>query len=239
MLILPAIDILDGKCVRLRQGDFQSPTVYSDSPEATARMFLSSGFPFLHVVDLDGARDGTGRNTEAIASLVAIKGISVQTGGGVRNNDDVKRLLNIGVQRIVTGSVAVKDPETVLRWISEYGPHRFTIALDLRGDTIATEGWTTDDHHSVQDLIGWYQEPGNIPILCTDIERDGMMSGPNIDLYRKLLAGFPGIELIASGGISSIDDVKLLRGAGVSATVIGKALYEGAIDLDDLRKLND
>ncbi|HEX9614030.1 MAG TPA: 1-(5-phosphoribosyl)-5-[(5-phosphoribosylamino)methylideneamino]imidazole-4-carboxamide isomerase [Bacteroidota bacterium] len=237
MLILPAIDILNGRCVRLMQGDFRAPTVYSGSPAETARSFMEQGFSFLHVVDLDGARDGTVRNSAALQSLLAIEGLKVQAGGGIRTAGDVEKLLSIGVQRIVTGSVAVRDPESVLRWVREFGSDRFTIALDVRGDTVATNGWTTHDRQSLHDLITWYLESGVPSILCTDIERDGMLTGPNIGLYRRLLKDFPGIELIASGGISSLEDIRALQAAGVQAAVVGKALYEGAIRLQDLLDL--
>ncbi|MEX1139933.1 MAG: 1-(5-phosphoribosyl)-5-[(5-phosphoribosylamino)methylideneamino]imidazole-4-carboxamide isomerase [Bacteroidota bacterium] len=239
MLILPAIDLLGGNCVRLQQGDFNSAKVYSNSPVETARSFVKQGFTYLHVVDLDGARDGTVRNAAAIRSLLGVEGLRIQAGGGIRNREDVERLLSVGVHRVVTGSVAVKDPATVLRWIDEFGPEHFTIALDLRGGSIATEAWTTHDRRSLRDLIGWYREARVISILCTDIERDGMMTGPNIDLYRNLLTAFPGIELIASGGISSFDDVDALQKAGIPAAVIGKALYEGRIRPADLKPLMD
>ncbi|MEX2115967.1 MAG: 1-(5-phosphoribosyl)-5-[(5-phosphoribosylamino)methylideneamino]imidazole-4-carboxamide isomerase [Bacteroidota bacterium] len=239
MLILPAIDILNGRCVRLRQGDFRTPTVYSDSPEATARAFMENGFTFLHVVDLSGARDGAVRDTTALASLLGLQGIRIQAGGGIRTKKDVEQYLQIGVHRIVTGSAAIKNPETVLRWIAEFGPQRFTIALDVRDGFIATEGWTAVDGRSLHDLIRWYREAGVTSFLCTDIERDGMLTGPNVDFYKNLLSSFDGIELIASGGISSLADVEDLRGADVPAVVIGRAFYEGRIDPLQLKALAD
>jgi phosphoribosylformimino-5-aminoimidazole carboxamide ribotide isomerase len=236
MLIYPAIDIYEGKCVRLEQGDYAAQTTYSTSPVETARAFLDEGLPFLHIVDLEGAQSGRIVNRKAIESILRIPRVHAEVGGGIRSRADISYLFTAGAARIVVGSAAVKTPHLVQEWLCEFRSERFVIAVDVRGGLVAHSGWLAKAQLTPPTFIESMAQFGLTQFLCTDIERDGMLGGPNRKLYAALKREFPRLDFIASGGISSVSDIEYLQMAGASGVVIGKALYEGRIQPSDLRR---
>lgn len=236
MLIYPAIDIRGGRCVRLAQGNFDAETRYGD-PIDQACAFAAAGAEWIHVVDLDGAKDGAARQRRLIGAIVEGARINVQCGGGVRSAADVETLLDLGVARVVVGSTAVKRPEDVLAWLERFGTERLCAAFDVRasGDsfTVATEGWTQASGIALNDAIQRYPENILRHALVTDVSRDGMLSGPNTALYADLFARFPHLAVQASGGVSSLADLAALRRSGAAGAIIGRALYEKRFTLED------
>lgn len=232
MIIYPAIDLIDGAVVRLHKGDFEQKTTYGTDPVAVAHAYAEAGATWLHLVDLDGAKDPANRQIGIVADIIARTGLNVQTGGGIRARSDVEALLAAGAARVVIGSLAVRDPATVKTMIRDFGAERICLAADviIQNDAfmIAVSGWQEASKLSLHDFISDFQEDGLVHVLCTDIDRDGTMTGPNKDLYVEIKAGFPAIQLQASGGVSGIHD---LEGLGTDGVIIGKSLYEGAIDL--------
>jgi phosphoribosylformimino-5-aminoimidazole carboxamide ribotide isomerase len=238
MLIYPAIDIYQGKCVRLRQGDFAEQKVYSDSPVDVARSFLDEGLSFLHIVDLEGAKEGRIVNRRSIEAILRIPGIHAHVGGGIRTRDDISYLFIAGATRLVVGSVAVKSPHIVQDWLSEFRSERFVIAVDVRQGAVAHSGWLERANLTPSAFIDSMARFHATHFLCTDIDRDGMLAGPNPELYRSLKKEFPSLHFIASGGISQLADIQDLEGAGCSGAVVGKALYEGRLKSSDLASLS-
>ena len=236
MLIYPAIDIYQGNCVRLRQGDFDSQSLYSNSPSDAAISFCDAGLSSLHVVDLEGAKAGHIVNWEALVSILGISRIHAQVGGGIRTREDVFRLFDAGAKRVVIGSLAVDSPHIVEDWISEFGADRLVIAVDVRDGAIAHKGWLERANLSPSVFIDSMSRVGASRFLCTDINRDGMLGGPNLELYRSLVSEFPSIKLIASGGVSQMADIERLATTGCFAAVVGKALYEGRIAAEQLSR---
>lgn len=236
MLIIPAIDIYQGKCVRLRQGRFRDQTVYSESPVDVARSFRDAGFNYLHIVDLDGAKQGQVTNWKSLEQILALPGLKAEVGGGVRSNGDLQKLLQMGADRVVVGSIAVTLTSLVKKWIQDVGSRRIAIALDVQKGTIAHSGWQEQAEYSPNTFLLDMVNAGATTFICTDIDRDGMLEGPNIDLYKEIRQFFSSIELIASGGVSSLQDIEMLAKAGVSGVVVGKALYEGKIELTALQQ---
>jgi phosphoribosylformimino-5-aminoimidazole carboxamide ribotide isomerase len=234
MLIYPAIDIYDGKCVRLKQGDYAEQTVYSDSPVDVARRFLDNGFDHLHIVDLQGAREGRPVNDQVIRSILALKGVHAQVGGGIRRSEDVERLFEAGAYRIVLGSVAVQFPQRVHDWMQDYPGDRWVVAVDVRDGAVTHSGWLKQEPIGPSAFIGDMARAGATHFLCTRIERDGMLQGPDIGLS----GAFPGLRFIASGGVSRISDIQELKNAGCVGVIVGKALYEGRVKLDELAALS-
>lgn len=234
--IIPAIDLRDGRVVRLRQGDYAQQTTYSNDPGELARRYLHDGALWLHVVDLDGARSGKLDNLAVIRSMVA-DGLQVQAGGGVREEDDLRRLFDVGVQRVVLGSVAIREPETVACWLDTWGGDRITIALDTRRIddrwTLPSAGWTETEARTLDELAPWYAARGAHHLLCTDIERDGMLAGFNLDLYRHLADIAPQLAVQASGGVRSLADIRAARDVGVRGVILGRALLEGRFTLEE------
>lgn len=236
MLIFPAIDIFEGKCVRLRQGDYAAQTVYSGSPKEVAQSFLDAGLFRLHVVDLEGAKAGAVKNWRALESILSIHGVTVQVGGGVRKEEDVRRLLTIGVSRVIVGSVAVTSPSLVGEWLKTFGAERVAIALDIKEGQVAFGGWLKADGLSPHEFIDSMMKLGARTFICTDVERDGMLRGPNLPLYKQLTEAFPRLDFTASGGVSGVDDIRKLRHTKVRAVIVGKAIYEGRISLQELKQ---
>lgn len=240
MIVYPAIDLRGGRVVRLRQGDYAAETRYPDDPLEVARRYQLAGAAWIHLVDLDAARDGTMRHREVIAAIARDTGLSVQAGGGVRTGSDVAALLDAGVSRVVIGSLAVREPERVAGWIEDYGAARICIALDTRADEagrwrLPVAGWTEDSGLELDALIERYHTLAPIRhLLCTDIARDGMLAGPSLDLYRPLAARWPGLEVQASGGIRDSADIVAARAAGCAGAIVGKALLDGRVALEDL-----
>ena len=233
MRIIPAIDLQGGKCVRLYKGDFARVIEYSDDPVAVARDFSTLQVRELHIVDLDGARTGSQENQELVGKLCANTGLSVQLGGGIRNVDTVTDWLQRGVARCVIGSLAVTEPGLVADWMAEFGAGRIVIALDVSidesGPVVATHGWTRSSGVSLWDCIDALADAGMQHLLCTDISRDGAMSGPNFDLYADIVRRYPQLDLQASGGVRDAADLERLRDLEIPAAITGKALLDGRI----------
>jgi phosphoribosylformimino-5-aminoimidazole carboxamide ribotide isomerase len=235
MKIIPAIDVLDGKCVRLSQGDYGQKKIYYENPVDVARMFEDAGLTNLHLVDLDGAKQGHVVNWKVIEAICKNTHLHVDFGGGVKTKSEIRQLLETGVNQINLGSVAVKEPEKLTIWVTEFGADKIILSADVRNEIIALHGWTETSSITLFDFITQYQTIGIRYVACTDIRTDGMLSGPNFSLYEKLLAQFPDIKLIASGGVCSIADVQHLQSLGLYGVIIGKAIYEGRITLHELR----
>jgi phosphoribosylformimino-5-aminoimidazole carboxamide ribotide isomerase len=236
MLIIPAIDIAHGRCVRLRQGDFATQTVYSRSPVDVAKSFLQEGFPYLHVVDLDGAKSGRIVNWESLEAILALPGVKAEVGGGVRTDGDLRRLLQLGADRVVVGSIAITRPSLVKQWIHDVGSQRIAIAVDIRNGRIAHSGWQELSDDTPKTFLLDLVKARARTFICTDIDRDGMLQGPNIELYKEIRETFNAIELIASGGVSSLQDIETLARTGVAGVIVGKAIYEGTISLKALQR---
>lgn len=235
-IVYPALDIREGRVVRLRQGDYAQETRYGDDPLPRAQAFAAQGAQWMHLVDLDAARAGGYTLAPLLAQVRAQAGLQVQTGGGVRARDDVARILDAGASRVVVGSLAVREPDAVIGWLAEFGAERITIALDTRQDDagrwqLPIHGWTETAGVTLDVLAQRYVAAGMRHLLCTDIARDGMLAGPNLALYRHLAALLPGVAIQASGGIRDVADVSAARAAGCSGAVLGKALLEQRMDL--------
>lgn len=236
--LYPAIDLIDGKCVRLVEGDFAQQSTYDTDPVVRARAFAAAGAKYLHIVDLDGARKGAPAQTDAIRRLTEASGLKVQSGGGIRTVDDVLRLLDTGVSWAIVGSLAVKHPEVMDAILSRVGADSITLAVDVRLDVAgrpwaATQGWSVSESVDLWAVIERFAGAGLSRLLCTDIGRDGKLVGPNFDLYSEILRRYPQMQVQASGGVSSIEDLRGLRERRVPAVVIGKALYEGRFTLEE------
>jgi len=240
MLLVPAIDLRGGRCVRLLQGRFDAETVYATDPAEVLDRYLAYGARLIHVVDLDGARDGAQGNRSAIERLVAAApGVALQVGGGVRAREIADDLLALGVARVVVGSVAVTQPLEIERWLGELGPDKVVLAFDVRLDEdgtprLATHGWERQTGTSLWDMVERYSAHGLRHVLCTDVARDGALSGPNLELYREAVRRFPGIDWQASGGVSEARDLHTLAATGVAAVISGRALLEGRLKPEEL-----
>ena len=234
MRIIPAIDIIDGKCVRLTQGDYAQKKVYHAHPLEMAKTFEDAGLKFLHLVDLDGAKAGKVINWEVVESITSHTSLSVDFGGGIKTAEEISRLFTLGISQVNLGSIAVKNPELVRQWLDQYGAEKIILSADVKKEMIAISGWLEDSTISVFDFIRDYLAKGVRYVTCTDISTDGMLQGPNVALYRKLLDTFPDIRLIASGGVSGAKDLEDLRKISVDGVIVGKAIYEGRLSLDKL-----
>lgn len=236
MKIIPAIDLVDGKCVRLTQGDFSKKKVYRDNPVEVAKEFEAADLEYLHLIDLDGAKKGEVVNWKVITEILNKTALHVDFGGGVKTTEEVDQLLELGINRINIGSIAVKEPDKLKNWMREYDPENFILSADVRGDNVQINGWQDETDLVLYDLIAQY-----MPVLkymaCTDIGTDGMLSGPNFGLYKKIINRFPDLKVIASGGVSSVEDIVQLQYIKVDSVIIGKALYEGKIKLSELKPL--
>src|SRR5690625_1001126 len=235
-VVLPAIDLREGRVVRLYQGDYSRQTDYDVTPLAQARRYAEAGARWLHVVDLDGARSGNTSNLDVIKAL-ADTGLCLQAGGGVRNEDDLVRLFDAGVQRVVVGSLSVREPDRVCCWLNEFGPDRLTIALDTRfrdgAWRLPSAGWERDEEATLDELAPRYADAGARHLLCTDIDRDGTLSGPNFDLLAHIASIAPPLNTQVSGGVHALDDVRRARESGAAGIVLGRALLEGRFTLED------
>ena len=236
MIVIPAIDLRGGRCVRLAQGEFSAQTEYSADPRGLAQSYVEAGAACIHLVDLDGAKAGSPVQTEAIAAIASGLGAPVQAGGGIRRRGDLEDLFSAGVSRVVIGSVAVREPQRVATWIDEYGPEALAIALDVRADPdgvwrVASAGWTRTETTSLESALAPLLAAGACHLLCTDIGRDGMLTGPSLGLYRDLARAHPGIDIQASGGVADLYDITALAAIPVAAAIVGKALLEGRFEL--------
>lgn len=237
MTIIPAIDLIDGKCVRLTKGDYDTKTVYHDDPLTIARQFEELGFQRLHLVDLDGAKAGKVINLAVLENICRNTSLRVDFGGGIKTDEDLNSVMNAGAWQVTIGSLAVKAPEKVKEWIGTYGPEKIILGADVRDRKIAVSGWLETSSLELNDFIDSYYALGIRHVLCTDISRDGMLQGPAFELYNELMSRYPDLQLIASGGVSGIEDVERLIENGIPSVVIGKAIYEGMIDLNELAEL--
>lgn len=232
MQLYPAIDIKEGKCVRLTQGLFQQVKVYSDHPADMAKLWVEKGASFLHLVDLDGALAGTSVNENVIKSIIEMVSVPVQIGGGIRSREAVAYMLNLGVARVIIGTKAVQNPEFIKELVEEFGPEKIVVGVDAKDGMVAIEGWEKVSTISALDLCRQMQGYGVKHIVYTDIARDGMLSGPNV-MMTKTLTVETGMDIIASGGVSSMEDLCQLYEEGIRGAIIGKALYEKRIDLEE------
>ncbi|MEI8347156.1 MAG: 1-(5-phosphoribosyl)-5-[(5-phosphoribosylamino)methylideneamino]imidazole-4-carboxamide isomerase [Pseudomonadota bacterium] len=237
--LYPAIDLLDGQCVRLQKGDFAQKTVYSKDPVAMAMSFKEAGAEWLHLVDLSGARKGHISQRQLIGEMAQQSGIKIQVGGGIRTLYDAREYLTQGAQRIILGSLVIKDQKSTQMILKELGPDQVVFALDGKINQqgkflLSTHGWQEDSQVELETLINQYLPLGLKYILCTDISRDGMMVGPNIQLYQQIKKSYPDLYLMASGGISSLQDVQALQKSGIDGAIAGKAIYEGKLDLKEV-----
>ncbi|HLV01363.1 MAG TPA: 1-(5-phosphoribosyl)-5-[(5-phosphoribosylamino)methylideneamino]imidazole-4-carboxamide isomerase [Acidobacteriota bacterium] len=231
MLVIPAIDLIDGKCVRLLKGDFEEQITYGEDPARQASRFEAAGFQRLHVIDLEGAKSGKGENRKAIEKIVKSISLPVQVGGGIRQQDDVQELFDIGVSYLILGTIAVEEPEEVDRWVENWGGERFLVSLDLQAGRLRTRGWLSESPVDLDVMIGRIQGWKIEAVICTDIERDGTMKRPNYATYQDLLARLPAtIALFAAGGVSEPKHVLELQEIGVQGAIVGRALYEGKFD---------
>lgn len=235
MNILPAIDLYDKKVVRLVRGDYSQMTVYSDNPVEIAGSFASAGANWLHTVDLEGAENGTTPNIDTVAELVKSCPLKVEVGGGIRSEDTIKKYLGIGVSRVIIGTAAVTDRDFLERMSARYG-NRLAVGVDLKDGMVAIKGWKEKSGITGEDFFNYLDKIGIGAVICTDISKDGMLSGTNTELYGGLCKKYS-MEIIASGGVTTVDDVRVLKGIGVSGAIIGKALYTGAINLAEAVKI--
>jgi len=235
MKIIPAIDIIEGKCVRLTQGDFGQMKIYREDPVDVALEFQDADMEYLHLVDLDGAKKGKVVNWEVIEEIQRRTALAVDFGGGVQTDIEVEQLLDLGVSQINVGSLAIKEPGKFIDWLHKYGSENFILSADVRNENVMINGWLESANYRVLDLVDKFIIHGLEYVTCTDIGSDGMLKGPNFGLYKKLKARFPSIKINASGGISTIDDIKELSYLQLNGAIIGKAIYEGKLNLADLK----
>ena len=232
--LIPAIDIIDGQCVRLTKGDYDQKKVYADNPVEVARRFERMGFRRLHVVGLDGAKSHHIVNDTVLRDITAQTGLTVDFGGGIKTSEDIERAFDAGASMVTVGSVAVTQPQLFMQWLDTYGPERLILGADVRNGKVSINGWKDDSHEDLLPFLRQYVERGVRHVLCTELSKDGTLQGPAIDLYRQIMAEYPHLHLIASGGVSSNEDIYALHEAGIPAVVFGKAFYEGRIDIDRL-----
>lgn len=238
MTIIPAIDIIDGKCVRLTNGDYAQQKVYNDDPLEVAKQFEDAGMQRLHVVDLDGAKAGNIIHLKVLETIAANTNLVIDFGGGIKKINDVESVFNAGAAIVTIGSMAVKHPELLEEWLMEFGADKFLVGADVLEEKIRIGGWLEDGGINIFDFIGKMIGLGVTSVFCTDISKDGVMKGPSLNLYKKIMAEHPEISLIASGGVGNIGDVIALKEIGCSGAIIGKAIYEGNIQLDQFSIFN-
>lgn len=233
---IPAIDIIDGKCVRLSQGKYDSQKVYNENPVEVAKEFEAYGISRLHVVDLDGAASHHVVNYRVLDRIASQTSLIIDFGGGVKSDEDLAIAFENGAQMVTLGSIAVKQPETLCQWLDKYGNEKIILGADVKDKKIAISGWKEESSQELMPFLDYYIKRGITKVLCTDISRDGMLEGPSTPLYKDIMATYPELHLIASGGVSSLDDILKLHEAGIPAAVVGKALYEGKISLRELSR---
>lgn len=232
--LIPAIDIIDGQCVRLTKGDYDQKTVYRDSPAEVAREFEALGFKRLHMVDLDGAKSRHIVNSQVLHRVTTETQLIVDFGGGIKTDEDIEKAFDAGASMVTIGSIAVTLPERFMGWLDKYGAEKMILGADVRLGKISINGWKEDSSEDLLPFLKKYVDAGVRNVLCTEISRDGTLTGPAIDLYRQIMNTYPDLHLIASGGVSSMDDIIALDEVGVPAVVFGKAIYEGKINLKEL-----
>ena len=235
MRIIPAIDIIDGKCVRLSKGDYSAQKTYNENPLEVAKAYEDHGIEYLHLVDLDGAKSKHIVNDKVLETIATKTNLKIDFGGGLKSEEDLRIAFESGAKQITGGSIAVKDPDTFTSWIEHYGAEKIILGADVKGEYIATDGWLETSDQSLFDFLAHYQTKGIQHTICTDISKDGMLQGPSFDLYQKILSETE-VKLIASGGISQFDELPRLADMGCEGTIIGKAIYENRISLKQLEQ---
>jgi phosphoribosylformimino-5-aminoimidazole carboxamide ribotide isomerase len=235
MEIIPAIDIIDGKCVRLTHGDYNQKKIYNENPLEVAFEFEDAGLTRLHLVDLDGAKAGNVKNWKVLETIAGKTSLIVDFGGGIKTQKDVDIVLDSGAMFVTIGSLAVKDEELFTSWLKKYGPEKFLLGADVKDEKIAINGWASETDIRIFDFIENYLQKGIQKIFCTDISKDGALQGPSLELYKNIICKFPNLHFIASGGVSKMEDVHELEEIGCKGVIIGKAIYEGRIGLKELK----
>lgn len=238
MQIIPAIDIIDGKCVRLTQGDYSQKTIYNEHPLEVALQFQDAGLQRLHLVDLDGAKAGSVKNWKVLEQLTSKTQMVIDFGGGIKKEEDLVIVFNSGAAYATIGSLAVKEESTFVQWLQQYGAEKFLLGADVKEEKIAVAGWLETTDIWIYDFIEKYIQHGIKQLFCTDVSKDGKLEGPSTELYKNIITKFPQLQFIASGGVSNIKDLELLRDAGCSGAIVGKAIYENRISLKELKNFN-
>jgi phosphoribosylformimino-5-aminoimidazole carboxamide ribotide isomerase len=234
--LIPAIDIINGQCVRLTKGDYKQKKVYHDDPVAVAKDFEALGFRRLHIVDLDGAKSKHIVNDAVLRGITSATSLTVDFGGGIKTEEDIEKAFEAGAAMVTIGSVAVTDPELFIGWLKKYGPEKLILGADVRNGMISINGWKEDSSEPLLPFLRKYIDAGVVNVLCTEISKDGTLQGPAVSLYKEVMANYPQLHLIASGGVSRQEDIEELEREGIPAVVFGKAIYEGRIDLKSLIK---
>lgn len=234
MIILPAIDIIGGRCVRLSQGDYNQQTQYEATPVDMVKQYVAHGFKRIHVVDLDGAKASSPQNLDTLSELAAVPGAEIEWGGGIKSVEALRAVLDAGAKYAVVGSVAAKQPELFEQWLRMFGPERIVLGADVREGRVAVNGWQEEMDVTIDDLVDRFLKYGLSQVICTDISRDGMLQGPATELYVRLQKKYPEVDFTVSGGISSMADIHALKAAHLRRVIVGKAIYEGRITLDEL-----
>ncbi len=232
--IIPAIDLIDGQCVRLTQGDYQQKKVYHSDPVAMAQEFEAAGIRRLHLVDLDGAKARQVVNLEVLRNIARATNLTIDFGGGVQSEEDLKKVLDAGASQVTAGSLAVKQPDLVADWLERYGAERIILGADVLNGNIAIHGWQEESEQKIEQFLKSYMEKGARYCICTDVSKDGLLQGTALELYQRLRQQFPQLQLIASGGVRSLEELQALEAMGCYGVIIGKALYEGHLTLEAL-----
>lgn len=235
--IIPAIDIIEGKCVRLTHGDYSQKKVYNEHPLEVARQFEDAGLQRLHLVDLDGAKAGKVTNWKVLETIASKTGLTIDFGGGIKSEKDVQIVFDSGAAMATIGSMAVKDETTFTSWINQWGADKFFLGADVKGEKLTVSGWLEETDIWIYDFIVQYTAKGIQNIFCTDVAKDGALEGPSLELYKNIVEKFKDLHFIASGGVSNLDDVYQLQDVGCKGVIIGKAIYEGRVTLKDLKKI--
>lgn len=235
MIIIPAIDIIDGKCVRLTQGDYAQKTVYNENPLEVAKEFEAAGLKRLHLVDLDGAKAGEVKNWKVLESIAANTNLIIDFGGGIKKEEDLHLVFDAGAAMATIGSLAVKNEALFAEWITRFGAEKFLLGADVKDEMIAIGGWLETTDIDIYSFIDKYVKYGISQLFCTDVSKDGLLQGPSVALYEQIISRFPDLHFIASGGVATIDDLHALHKIGCSGAIVGKAIYEGRIDIEELK----
>ncbi|MBC3539733.1 1-(5-phosphoribosyl)-5-[(5-phosphoribosylamino)methylideneamino]imidazole-4-carboxamide isomerase [Rufibacter sediminis] len=236
MEIIPAIDLIDGKCVRLTEGDFAQQTTYHSDPVEVAKQFEALGLRRLHLVDLDGARAKQPVNLPVLARIARETKLHIDYGGGLQSSEAIQQAFDAGAKQVTAGSIAVREPKTVQKWLQEYGAERIIVGADFKDNRIAINAWAEQSDLTLETFLSSFSEKGAKTFICTDVSKDGKLQGSSLEIYQQLIQKFPTLQFIASGGVTTIEEVRQLREAGLHGAIIGKAIYEGTISLEDLAK---
>lgn len=234
--LIPAIDLIEGKCVRLTKGEYESKKVYADDPVAIASEFEQLGFKRLHLVDLDGAKSKHVVNDQVLRDITSHTRLTVDFGGGIKTDEDIEKVFDAGATLVTIGSISVTNPERYMEWLERYGSEHIILGADIRNGFISINGWKEDSNIQLTDFLKRYMEVGTKNVLCTDISKDGMLQGTATNLYKDVMKAYPNCHLIASGGVSGMQDIEELDAAGIPAVVFGKAIYEGRLDMKELSR---